>query len=318
MQTQGGPWFSVIIPRAPGREVMTLESLQAMECSDGLYEVLLEDGPSPPLNRNRCFRRARGGVLAFTDDDCIVDGQWLPRAAAFFRDHPEYDAVGGPQLTAPWEGRFARVSGYAFASFFGAYRMSRRYRRTRMDLRADQFHLSTANLFVTRRAFERWGPFDERLCPNEETALLKRIADGGGRIAYDPGIVVYHKRRDTLAGFARQCFSYGTGRARQMRLEGATIPGAGVVVPLAFLLYLILLPLFVALWGLMWLLPLGLYAVLNLVVSVFHSVARRDAAAALWLPVSFCVMHLAYPLGFVVGALRAARSGVGPDGQSLP
>jgi hypothetical protein len=315
MSSPGTPVFSIIIPRAPGRDVMTLASLQAMDYPKDLYEVLLEAGPSPPANRNRCFERSRGNVLAFTDDDCVVDPQWLARAAAFFRDHPDYDVLGGPQLTGPWEAGFARASGYALGSFFGAYRMSRRYRRARPDLHADQLELSTPNLFLTRRAFERWGPFDERLCPNEETALLKRIADGGGRIAYHPDIVVYHQRRP-LKGFARQCFGYGAGRARQMHVEGTWIPGAGVAVPGAFLLYLLLLPLLLPAGGPWWLVPVGTYVGANLVVSVSIALAHGDPAAAVWLPVAFAVMHMAYPLGVAMGAVRVMRSGAGLDGRS--
>jgi GT2 family glycosyltransferase len=295
----------VIVPIAPGRTPLVVHSLGRLSGTHA-YEVLTEVGTNPSRNRNTGVERARAAILAFTDDDCEVTPDWLARAAAFFAVHPGFDAVGGPQLTASGDGPIARAAGHALASRFGTCRLSRRFRQSRLRLGATQFDLSSANLFVTRRAFERWGPFDECLWPNEETALLRRIEAAGGRIAYDPSIVVRHKRRDTLRGFARQCFGYGRGRARQSRLERSGEPTIEQTIPAVFLLYLLLLPL-LASWSTAAWVPLAAWIAAAGVVSA--RVARADPRAALVLPAALLALHVAYPAGIACEALLARRRG---------
>jgi len=294
--------FSVIVPIAPGRQPTVLDSLERMEATGIEHEVVTQVGPNPSRNRNQSIARARGAIFAFTDDDCQVAPDWLVRAEAFFTAHPDYDVVGGPQLNAEAEGPIGRASGYALASWFGTYRQCRRYRSAPRRLNATQWDLSSANLLVTRRAFERWGPFDERLWPNEETALLRRVEAEGGRIAYDPTLVVRHKRRASLRALARQCFGYGRGRARQSHIERARLPGIGQALPTAFLLYLAVLPL-LASGSPLALVPLAVYATVSLAISGATAIARADPAAAAIMPPAFLAIHLGYAAGLAVEVL---------------
>jgi radical SAM superfamily enzyme YgiQ (UPF0313 family) len=297
------PEFSIIIARAPKRRVHVLQSLNEMNVSQQHYEVLIEEGVNPSMNRNRAIGKASGEVLAFVDDDCIVNGDWLNHASAFFDAHGDYDVVGGPQLTPPSTSFFARASGYVLASFFGTYRMSSRYKKSRRNLEAMELNLSSANLFIRKRAFQKSGLFDSRLWPNEETELLCRIANAGGKIAYDPNIVVFHRRRNSLWGLAKQCFRYGTGRARQNKLVGTLLPGLGVTVPCAFLIYLALLPALLILHPLFWV-PLLSYCVLNLLVSVGTAWSNKEFLSVFSLPFIFLTVHLSYPLGFLVESTK--------------
>lgn len=299
------PEFSVIVPIAAGRAPLVLASLDRLDAATSPCEVLTQIGPNPSRNRNESIARAQAAILAFTDDDCQVAPDWLAGAAAFFRAHPEYDVVGGPQLTPAGERPVGRAAGYALASRFGTYRLCRRWKRAAPRLAATQYELTSANLFMTRRAFDRWGPFDERLWPNEETALLHRIERAGGRIAYDPDIVVFHKRRSTVAALARQCFGYGRGRARQWWVEGATALGVAQAVPALFLAYLLALPLLTALAPAA-LVPLAVYAATAVAVSLATAATRGDVAAALVMPVVFPAIHAGYGAGLVVESLRLA------------
>lgn len=311
------PEFSVIVPIAPGARPLVLESLHALEVGEdamALHEVLVQTGPNPSRNRNEQARLARARILAFTDDDCRVAPDWLVRAAAFFQAHPDYDVVGGPQLDAADEGVLGRASGRALASWFGSWHHCRRYKRAAPNPRATQRDLTSANLFLTRDAFDRWGPFDERLWPNEETALLARIERDGGRIAYDPSIVVFHRRRPSLPALARQCFGYGRGRARQSYLEGGPRPALAQAVPILFLAYLVLLtllPLLISLSAL-WLAPLALYATIALVVATISGLSEADPRAALLMPCAFLVIHTSYAAGLLLERVRLGLLGGAP------
>src|SRR5436190_2960344 len=299
--------FSVIVPIGPRRTAPVLPSLARLEFPSDAYEVIVERGPSPSRNRNRGIAQSSGDVLAFVDDDCLVEPDWLSRAAAFFDAHPEHEVVGGPQLTPASDGVLARASGHALASRLGAWRMSRRYRRGRLDLDATETVLTSANLFVRRSALARCGLFDPRLWPNEETELLHRIANTGGRLGYDPQVVVRHHRRRSLRELAGQCFHYGTGRARQAWLTGVR-PGIGVLVPLAFLAYLSLLPLLLTAdpvaAG-----PLVAYAALVGAWSIGTAMRAHDLVLLGALPAAVLVIHLSYPAGYLAEWARLAFGG---------
>jgi GT2 family glycosyltransferase len=299
--------FSVIVPVGPQRTAPVLPSLAQLEFPSDAYEVIVERGPSPSRNRNRGIAQASGDVLAFVDDDCVVEPDWLARAAAFFDTHPEHEVVGGPQLTPPSDGVLARASGHALASRLGAWRMSRRYRRAHLDLDATETVLTSANLFVRRSALARCGLFDPRLWPNEETELLHRIVNTGGRLAYDPQVVVRHHRRPSLRELAGQCFRYGTGRARQAWLTGVR-PGVGVLVPLAFLAYLSLLPFLLAA-GVVAAAPLVAYAALVGAWSVGTAVRAREVVLVGALPAAVIVIHMSYPAGYAAEWARLAFGG---------
>src|SRR5437763_3198225 len=49
--------------------------------------------------RNLGLAHATGEIIAFTDDDCIVDPSWLQALAAAFDAHPEALGVQGKTLT---------------------------------------------------------------------------------------------------------------------------------------------------------------------------------------------------------------------------
>ncbi|MBI2303826.1 MAG: glycosyltransferase [Chloroflexi bacterium] len=297
-----GPKFSIIIPVAPHREAAVLSSLERLNYHKDGYEVIVEEGYNPSLNRNRGVERARGEILAFADDDCLVDKNWLTAAEAFFAHHPTVEVVGGPQLTPPSDGFFARVSGYVLASLWGAYRMSSRYQKGATNLKATELNLTSANFFIRRRLFDKLAMFDSRLYPNEETELLWRIKRTGGEIAYYPDVVVYHKRRPDFSSFVKQCFNYGAGRARQSRITG-TLPGLGVIIPLIFLLNMALLPILSQVHPLFWG-PWAVYGLVTVLVSFKVSAHNRHPLAFVLLPFLFFTIHCAYPIGVVVETVR--------------
>jgi hypothetical protein len=295
------PTFSVVVPVAPWGDPLVVASLARLDGAAVAHEVLVDRGPNASRNRNRGVDRSRGRILAFTDDDCVVENDWLANAARFLEAHPDVDAVGGPQLNLSDESVLGRAIGYALASRFGTGRTRRRFRVGRQCLAATERDLTSANLFITRAAFDRWGPFDERLWPNEETALLRRIEVGGGRIAYDPSIVVRHRRRGSLWQLARQCAGYGRGRARQSRIEGWRRPAPEQVIPLTFFLYLAVLPAIIS-WAPATLLLLAAYGVCIAVATV--AAGRGDPAVLPLMPAVFAVIHLAYPAGILYETVR--------------
>jgi glycosyltransferase involved in cell wall biosynthesis len=182
----------------------------------GRFRYLFErkQGKSNALNAG--IREARGGILAFMDDDVIVAPTWLLNITAPLGSS-EWAGTGGricaQELftTPPWlslEGEFSMAGMLAL-----------------FDLGDQACELKTppygTNMAFRKTIFERYGGFrtDMGPCPgselrNEDTEFGHRVMAAGGRLWYAPSAVVYHavpEDRLTQRYFLR--FSYDHGRA---------------------------------------------------------------------------------------------------------
>jgi len=154
--------------------------------------------------RNAGAAIAIGRVLAFTDDDCQPDREWVLRLRAAFAKHDgTFAAIGGPNLPpAPHD-----LTQAVIAAAPGAPS------HVMLDDQEAE-HLPGCNLAVTREAFKAIGGFD----PTFETAgddvdFCWRLRDAGFRLGFAAGAFVWHERRSTVAGFLRQQAGYGSAEA---------------------------------------------------------------------------------------------------------
>jgi len=294
------PTFSCIIPVKPGGHVAALDALRRADFRDHPCEVLVAEGCSPSRQRNLAAAQAGGEVLFFLDDDSRVEADFTGQCAAALADRA-VAVVGGPSLTPQGDTRLQKLFGAALASRFGAGAMRNRYRSHGLPRETTDRELILCNLAVRREVFLGLGGFDERLYPNEENELLDRISAAGHKLVHLPDMAVRRSQRPTVAAFMRQMFAYGRGRARQSRIAGVRSPAS--LIPLAFVIYLLLLPLlqmFVpghAAWT-----PLLIYAVLNICCTLI-SLAHSGRIETLLLTVIFPLMHCCNGIGLLCGFL---------------
>jgi GT2 family glycosyltransferase len=225
----------------------------------------------------------------------------LKNAEKFFNEY-NVDVVGGPQLTPNNDGYFAKTSGYAMGSFLGTHKMSNRYKKGKLNLDADEYCLASANLFVKKNVFNSTAGFDPKLYPGEDSELIKRLKSLGFKVAYNPSLVIYHKRRSTFRSFFRQFFNYGKVCLQKEKTRSMK-PSLLYFLPTLFLFYLISL-IFLYKTNLLFLVPLGFYVILVLLNSFYLSIKNRDILSLPLLPFIFLSIHLAYGLGIVVGLIK--------------
>jgi GT2 family glycosyltransferase len=198
---------SVVVPTC-GRAEMLERCLDALEGQDiprEMYEVLVVDdsaagtaapvverfaseatmnvrcvraGPltGPAHARNVGWRAARGGIIAFTDDDCVPAPRWLR---------------GGIQ---------AMVTSGGVDGAYGRIRVPlpskpTDYERDAAGLERAEF--ATANCFYTRRALEEVGGFDERFTSawREDSDLFLALLEKGRRLGFARDALVVHPVR---------------------------------------------------------------------------------------------------------------------------
>ncbi len=289
------PTISVIIPVLEERSAApVLESLRVVDYPSENLEIIVARGKQPSRQRNLAVGIADGELLYFLDNDSIVAPGLFLRAVATLRAH-HADVVGGPSATPRNDTLLQRCFGYAFASPFGTLGSRRRYRSIGDVKEATETDLIMCNLCMYRRVFEQATGLDERLYPNEENEFLNRLTRQGVQLVYDPQAIVYRSQSKTWAKFARQVYQYGRGRIDHFFVAPRFFNPI-FLIPLAFLVYLLTLPLLVF-YNPMTILPLVAYAALVLAASATAS-DREHALAAFLLRLGiFPLMHLAYALG---------------------
>ncbi|HEV8337656.1 MAG TPA: glycosyltransferase [Candidatus Polarisedimenticolia bacterium] len=175
--------------------------------------------------RNAALGEARGEIVAFTDDDCLVPADWVGRVAEAFERHPDVAAVTGGSLPDP-----ARTPGRRILAATTWHPPEARLFRRKVDPSVVGGGL---NLSIRKSWAARFGMFDPDLGPGgrfrgaDDTDFIHRVLKSGGAILYDPDVVVFHLGwRDDESQTAVE-FEYGHGIAAwalKMAAQGDFFP----------------------------------------------------------------------------------------------
>lgn len=234
------PAISVVIPTydRPRRLAACLEALARQEPPEGGFEVIVVDdgsptpvasvaGPfrdrldvdvvrqenaGPAAARNVGAARARGALIAFTDDDCQPDPGWLWAYAEAAAAHPGHLLIGrtfNALRTNPYAEASQLLLAYLY-EYFGPDSG-----RTLL--------VASNNMVLPVDAFHALGGFDPRfgLAAGEDRDFAARWHEAGRAATSVPGAVVQHGHEMGLAGFWRQHSHYGRGAARYHALRVA-------------------------------------------------------------------------------------------------
>lgn len=289
---------------------------ELLVCSDGDGEVAAQvhgrfpeatvievSRAFPGVSRNLLTQRASGDWLLFLDDDVTLDPALLRRLAELARQHPHVGVLGGPNLTPPCSSDFQRLQGEVLASAVASGPVRRRYARS-PAVPAHERDLILCNLAVRRSEML---PFADDLRAGEESGVLTEMARRGVQMLYEPDLIVYHERRPTLAGFARQMLRYGDGRGLVL-LRRPRAFGAYHLVPVALLVYLAVLPALV-LGSPLWWIPIAVYALVVLAAALQACLALRHLRSLPQAVALILCVHLLYGAGVVKGMLSRRRAG---------
>ena len=222
---QGAPRVSVVVCTFNGAAILAdcLRACLALDYPD--FEVLVVDDGSTDgtaevvsrfpavrylrqehgglsVARNHGARAGTGELIAYTDDDCEPDRDWLYWIARAFEE-PGTAAAGGPNLPPQpggiQEAVVAVAPGAPSHVLLG-------------DLNAE--HLPGCNLVVRRSALAAIGGFrSQYFAAGDDVDLCWRLLDDGWNLAFVPAAFVWHRRRTTLLRYLRQQSGYGRAEA---------------------------------------------------------------------------------------------------------
>jgi GT2 family glycosyltransferase len=182
---------------------------------------VLEPEPGSSNARNRGMIEASGEILAFTDDDVLVDPFWVTALVGGFGAAPGVDCVTGLILPAELE-----TPAQLWLEQYGGY--SKGYERRVFDLVEHRAPSplypftpgafgAGANMSFRTSALRALGGFDAALGNGTRAkggadieALLKVVLHGG-TLVYEPAAIVHHHHHRDYEALRRLVHSYGVG-----------------------------------------------------------------------------------------------------------
>lgn len=139
--------------------------------------------------RNRGIREANGEIVAFTDDDCIVDKFWLENINKVFKTK-EIDLVGGKVIPSFFEDPPKWLRNYEDKNLrypLIYYNLGDSY----LDNSKNNIYPLGANIALRKNSLKKFGHFSY-LGRAEDVELSNRWQKLGAKVAYAPDIIVYH------------------------------------------------------------------------------------------------------------------------------
>jgi GT2 family glycosyltransferase len=180
-----------------------------------------EQTPGLAAAHNRALREVTAPIVAFTDDDVVVDSHWLSRLVAGFGVAPDVGCVTG--MIFPLERETAAQALVEQSIGFNKGFEQRLFRDDRFTdddplfpYAAGRFG-SGANMAFRTESLLAIGGFDAALGTGtrarggDDLAAFFDIVSAGLALVYEPAAVVFHAHRRDEAALAKQAYSYGAG-----------------------------------------------------------------------------------------------------------
>lgn len=162
---------------------------------------------------NLGIRESRGAILAFTDDDCLVPGDYIARVNQVFQEYGEIDFMGG-KILPHWEQEncpswLAEVlldnTEYELSNERYWRRIFFRGPLAILDYGEKPFRVDSTqklyqsflfygpNMAIKKSALDKIGGFAADRVITQDTEICQRLVKSGMKGLYAPNVKVYHR-----------------------------------------------------------------------------------------------------------------------------
>jgi glycosyltransferase involved in cell wall biosynthesis len=217
------PDYEVIVVDNAPSTTATADLIARIYGDEPRIHYVREDEPGLPQAHNCGLLKARGEIIAFTDDDVVVDTHWLAGLVRGFSATENVAGVTG--LVVPLE--LETPAQFLFEAYGG---FTRGFDRRMFDLGKHRWQRPSfpyivgactagtgASMAFTAQFLKSEGGFDPALGPGrpsrggEDLAAYFRVIRKGYCLVYEPSALLYHQHRQDYRGLQKQMYDYGLG-----------------------------------------------------------------------------------------------------------
>ncbi len=322
------PAVSVIIP-VLNEERFLRQSVEAIlnQSYSGDLEIILSLGPSKdatnhiaqelaknskiklvdnPSGRtasalNTAIKNSKYDIIIRLDGHAIVDKNYIKKSVETLLATGA-DNVGG-LMQAQGTNTFEKSVATAMTSKFGVGNAPFHVGGKAGEV--DTVYLGT----FKKSALERVGYFDESFIRAQDWEMNYRIRNTGGKIWFNPELVVIYRPRGTILALAKQYFEYGQWRRQVTKTYPKTISLRYLAPPITIigLIVGIIMGIFsnslsISWLQIGWLAPLVYASVILLALLTIKS--KMSLLSRIYLLVVLPTMHFSWGVGFLKGSKR--------------
>jgi GT2 family glycosyltransferase len=233
------PAAVVVVDNAPSDDATRRLVAQAYG-DDARIRYVVEPRPGLGRAHNAALPWISTRLVAFTDDDVLVDAGWVGALEDAFDAAPDVACVTG--LIAPAELRTQEQWWIERSTGFG-----KGFERRVRSLRAREAESalfpydagtlgSGANMAFTTAFLAELGGFDPSLgtgtrsLGGDDLAALHQVVARGHDLVYEPAAIVFHRHHDQRAALERQARGYGAGLTAYLASVVAARPAAALEI----------------------------------------------------------------------------------------
>ena len=320
------PYFSVIVPvyNRPAEVEDLMRSLAEQTLQD-FEVVIVEDGSTVPcqdvvaryansvdvryfykdnegrsIARNHGIEHATGEYFIFFDSDCVIPPDYFKTLKEAL-DKNYVPCFGGPDAAGDDFTDVQKAISFSMTAFLttGGIRGGK--------VQLEKFVPRSFNMGYSREVWEKVGGFREMF--SEDLDMSTRIRQAGFDIRLIREAYVYHKRRTSIAKFARQTHVFGMSRITLKLLYPDSLKLVHTL-PAVFVIGCVVLILLALFWRWWAILPIVLYAVMLWVSALIDTKSLKIASLAV---VTSFVQLFSYGTGFLRAYIWKILLGHGRD-----
>jgi succinoglycan biosynthesis protein ExoA len=250
---------------------------------------------------NNAIKNSNFDIIVRLDGHAIVDSNYIKNAVKTLVESGA-DNVGG-LMKAEGTNAFEKSVAAAMTSKFGVGNAP--FHVGGKSGEVDTVYLGT----FRKSALERVGYFDETFIRAQDWEMNYRIRKTGGRIWFNPELVVSYRPRKNILQLAKQYFEYGQWRKQvtktypetvSMRYLAPPITVSGLIAGFIMILFSKILDISWLQVG--WLAPI---VYLSVIVLAFLTIGSKlGLLSRLYLLLVLPTMHLSWGVGFLKGSKR--------------
>jgi GT2 family glycosyltransferase len=221
----------IVVENRPARSRVEA-ALAAAFPSEERVRVIAVPRPGLSAARNAGIAQARGEIVAFIDDDVVVDGRWAHTVTRAFDDQSVACVTGlimPLSLGTTAQALFDEFAGFGKGLQSRTFELGAEPRAPLFPYAAGAFG-SGANTAIRTSIARAMGGFETKLGAGtaarggEDLDLYVRLLLRGKRLVYEPSAIVFHEHPADSAGVRERAFGYGVGLTAMLTRQLVTGP----------------------------------------------------------------------------------------------